>query len=231
MTPKAQARLLFASSSRNADMRYFTEAVVPDPFIALQAGGKKYMVVNRLEFKRLSKASTCVTLPLEKFTNKGCWQEATVALLRSFKIQNCEVPWDFPSGLRDFLRRHRIHTQALPPPFFPQRALKSPLATKGIKLGNKGAAAGIAAARNTLEKARIQKTTSTLKAENSLAKVSARSLTPPASKSAAWLNTPSAQGGRRLATPMNKATAPSRPTNSSSWMSSPATKPQVITEI
>ena len=53
----AKARLIFDSSSKNADLYYATGFLVGDPFVYLEASGKKYMVMSDLEIDRAKKES------------------------------------------------------------------------------------------------------------------------------------------------------------------------------
>ncbi len=164
----ATALLLFADSAHNADQLWFGRIHVPDPFIAFALDGKKYAVVNALEFARVKRGSAFdVVLPLEpyaeaarkKYARLGRLSPAeTIAVVAAeFRTRRFRVPEDFPAGL--YARLTQIHGLQLDPangPFFPEREIKTAREAAAIREGNRCAALGIAAAERTLRAATIR---------------------------------------------------------------------------
>jgi len=155
--------LLYADTSRSADMLYFGRFSVPDPFIAFAARGKKIAVLNALEFGRAQKSSGFDTvLPLETWIEKARSRDSkagvaeVIALLaKHYKIPAFNVAADFPVALADKLRTEGL-TLAPVPSLFPERELKSPAEAAAIREGNRCSATGIAAAETLLRRSKIK---------------------------------------------------------------------------
>ena len=162
----SSALLLYAASSENADQLYFGRVNVPDPFLALGIGRKKYAVVSALEFGRVKRESDFdVVLPLEAlakeavdlFPNRKVGPADILAVLaRRLRIRDFVVPEDFPAGLATRITAHKLNVEVADGPIFPQRELKSDKEAEAIRQGNRCSAAGIAAAERVLRASKIK---------------------------------------------------------------------------
>ncbi|WOO42619.1 Xaa-Pro peptidase family protein [Rubellicoccus peritrichatus] len=161
------AKLLYAASESSADSLYFSQAFVPDPFIALGIGSKRIGVVSMLEYSRLAKASALTDLfSLEemrdeaerKFKVKSASPADIVRLLaRRFGFTEVQVPYDFPAGLAEELKERKIKVQTVAGTLFPQRIKKTADEAEKLKQGNAASAAGIRAAERAIRASKVQK--------------------------------------------------------------------------
>jgi Xaa-Pro aminopeptidase len=166
--PKKTGRniLLYSDTARSADALYFGGVDVPDPFVALSVGGRKFAVVSALEFGRVKRASDFDTvLPLESYLEKAAraWPRRSpgpalvIALLaKELNAGAFTVPQDFPAGLYSELGGLGVRVEISAGPLFPQREIKSPSEAAAIREGNRCSAAGIAAAERLLRACRIR---------------------------------------------------------------------------
>jgi Xaa-Pro aminopeptidase len=159
----APSPLLYADTTRSADMLYFGRFSVPDPFIAFAACGKKIAVLNALEFGRAKKSSGFDTvLPLEPWLDQARAQnpkagsaEVIALLARRYKLRAFDVASDFPLALADKLRALGLKLTPVPA-LFPEREIKTPAEAAAIRQGNRASAAGIAAAEALLRRSKIK---------------------------------------------------------------------------
>ncbi|AWI10503.1 Xaa-Pro aminopeptidase [Ereboglobus sp. PH5-10] len=161
------SKLLYAASANNPDQLYFGRVSVPDPFIAFSIAGKKYAIVNALEYARVKRDSAFdVVLPLETYAEKAMERfgkfgrlspaETIAVIAAEFGQKSFLVPEDFPASL--YARLSILHGIKLEPvngPIFPEREIKTPAEAAKIKEGNRCAAAGIAAAEKVLKESKI----------------------------------------------------------------------------
>jgi Xaa-Pro aminopeptidase len=159
----ASSPLLYADTTRSADMLYFGRFSVPDPFIAFAARGKKIAVLNALEFGRAKKSSGFDTvIPLEPWLDqaraknpKAGAAEVIALLARHHKLRAFEVASDFPLALADKLRALGLKLTPVPA-LFPAREIKTSAEAAAIREGNRASAAGIAAAEQLLRRSKIK---------------------------------------------------------------------------
>lgn len=168
--------LLFADSERSSDMLYFGGFHAPDPFIALEAAGKKIAVLNALEFGRGKKESAFdELLPLETYHEKARkrWPELgapgpaeVIAVLAAERRQKIfTIPEDFPAALASQLHAHGLKLVFPEGPLFPERVIKNAREAAAIREGNRCAALGIAAAERLLRQSKIKQGRLFLKGE------------------------------------------------------------------
>lgn len=158
--------LLYADSERNADALYFSNVNVPDAFIAFGCRGKKYGVVNALEFGRLKRNSDFdVILPLERYLeqardkwpdNRPGPAEVVALIAREFKQREFLVPFDFPTGLALKIDALGVKLVVAEGPLFPEREIKTPDQAAAIREGNRCAALGFAAVERILRGSKIR---------------------------------------------------------------------------
>ena len=159
------ALLLYADTTRSADMLHFGSFSAPDPFIALRIGRKKIAVLNALEFGRARKTSGFdIVLNLEPWLEKSRKQhpktkvgaaEVIALLARHYRQKTFNIPDDFPAGLCDRLRALDIKLTPVAA-LFPEREIKTAAEAAAIRNGNRCSALGIAAAEKTLRVSKVK---------------------------------------------------------------------------
>lgn len=159
------AVLLYSGSEHGADQMYFSGFRVGDPFISFGWRGKRFGVVNALEFGRARKESSFDrVLPLEDWTatarkdlrvEQAGTAEVIATLARHFKIPGFRVPADFPLGLATRLQALRVPVVPVEGALFPDREIKSAAEARAIAEGNRCSALGFAAVEALLRRARI----------------------------------------------------------------------------
>lgn len=109
-----EVRLIIASGEASPDLYYRTRFLTPDPYIYIEIRSEKIIFVNDLEIDRAKKESTADrVLPTRDWENKLSSSGKTVssvnivsAFLEEEKIKNILVPFDFPLGYADGLRKN-----------------------------------------------------------------------------------------------------------------------------
>ncbi len=136
-----EARLIIAAGEASPDLYFRTRFLTPDPYTYLEIRSEKIMLVNDLEIDRARKESTADrVLPArdwEKKLSASGKSPSSVNIVSAFleerKIRNILVPFDFPLGYADGLRKNGFDVAANIGPFFPERAFKSPEEAKMIR--------------------------------------------------------------------------------------------------
>lgn len=122
----ANAKLIFDSPEKNADLYYKTEFLAPDDLLFLEWRGKKYLVLSDLEYERGRKeAKVDKVFSLNEF-QKGS-AGAIDSLLKKFHIKKVLVPQSTSFKLVDALRKKGYRMIPGPKPFYPERTVKTPL--------------------------------------------------------------------------------------------------------
>lgn len=126
--------LMYAASYSDSNMLYATGFLAPDPFIFIQANGRKVMVASDLEYGRArAQARVDEVVPhteverklrargVERPTNV----DVIVHLLKEFGASQVTVPENFWTGVADELREKGIQVNVRRGVFFEQRAIKT----------------------------------------------------------------------------------------------------------
>ena len=137
-----EAALIVAASEQDANLYYATGFWAPDPFIFLQANGKKLLVMSDLEIDRArSESRVDDVLSLSKLQaeakRRGAEQAGTIEvldlLLRDLAVSRVRVPGTFPVALADKLREKGHTLEVGREPFFPERTVKRPEEVEAIR--------------------------------------------------------------------------------------------------
>jgi Xaa-Pro aminopeptidase len=131
---KTPTRLIVADSERDADMLYATRMFVGDPFIFLEQGGKRTILLSDLEIDRgRRQAQVDEIVPLSEVEREvqGSSKKAPAfAKLVSHFLQNrgvrsALVPANFPLALAEELSSAKIRLQTTKDLFWPEREAKT----------------------------------------------------------------------------------------------------------
>ncbi|MCD8483339.1 MAG: hypothetical protein LR015_12170 [Verrucomicrobia bacterium] len=143
--------LLFADTARSADMLYFGGADVPDPFVAFLLNGRKYAVLNKLEFARVRREGRFdEVLALEALherckhlapARKPSTADVVELIAQDYGIDSFVVPFDFPTGLALEVSERGIDIGVAEGLLFPEREFKTAEEAQHIREGNAASAA------------------------------------------------------------------------------------------
>jgi Xaa-Pro aminopeptidase len=157
------ARLLYAASESDADMLYATGFFAPDPFLFVQKGKTRLMVMSDLEVDRAKKQARVDRVL--SWTRVARWIEAgggraTVAaviarVLRGLGVRRAEVPRSFPLGLAMEVDALGIRLDLADEPFWPEREIKTAKEVHAIEAALRAAEAGLLAGIEALRACRI----------------------------------------------------------------------------
>ncbi len=156
--------LIYADTTRSAEMRHELPLVVPDPFLYAEVGGARHAVVSSLEQARIAALDPTMTLHvLEEFgldellaTGAGRHEvelEIIVRACLALAPHAPHVPFDFPLEVADRLRAAGIALEPDHLLFEDRRRVKSDAELAGIRRAQAAAEAGMVAARDLLRSA------------------------------------------------------------------------------
>jgi Xaa-Pro aminopeptidase len=163
MPPSRPARLIYAASESDADMLYPTGFFAPDPFLFVQVGGKRHLVMSDLEMDRAKAQSRAPRVlswskaahEVEHGGGKPTVAAVIAHVLRGLKVKRVEVPRSFPLGLAVELDERGVRLDVVPDPFWPEREIKRPDEIKAITVALRAAEAGLMAGIEALRSCAI----------------------------------------------------------------------------
>ena len=163
----ADARLIFASSEKDANLLYATRFFAPDAFIYFTCRGESFLVMSDLEIDRakkqaqvdhiLSQSEVARSIKAEKKRTPDTGGILNY-LFSQRRIRTIEVPQDFPIGLADRLRKDGFHLEPSPGEFFEEREIKTRDEIHAIRKVQQAAEAGMEEAIAMIRRARIAST-------------------------------------------------------------------------
>ena len=165
MTKAPAARLVYAASETDADILYPTGFFAPDPFLFIQKGRTRILVMSDLELDRARHQARVdrvlswskVAAPLEKDGRKAPVADVIALVLRQLGLRRLEVPQSFPLGLAMELDERGIRLELGPDPFWPEREIKQPHELRAIEASLRAAEAGLLAGIEALRACRMRK--------------------------------------------------------------------------
>src|SRR5262245_45849425 len=145
-------------------MRHEVPVAVPDPFLYAEHDGRRVAMVTAFETSRIQEADPGIeVLPLEHFgidelLREGMPREQVdlelvLRACRELGIDGASVPGGFPVELADHLRAHGITLTPDRELVIARRRVKNAAELAGIRRAQRGAEAGMAAARDMLRRA------------------------------------------------------------------------------
>jgi Xaa-Pro aminopeptidase len=165
MRKSSAARLIYAASETDADILYPTGFFAPDPFLFIQKGRTRILVMSDLEMDRARHQASVdrvlswsrIAAPFEKDGRKAAVADVITLALLQLGLRRLEVPQSFPLGLAMELDERGIRLDLGPEPFWPERETKRPHEVRAIEASLRAAEAGLAAGIEALRACRIQK--------------------------------------------------------------------------
>jgi Xaa-Pro aminopeptidase len=157
-------RLIYAASETDADILYPTGFFAPDPFLFVQKGRTRILVMSDLEMDRAKSQATVdrvlswteIAAPLENGGRRAPAADVIARVLKLQGLRRVSVPQSFPLGLAEQLRRKGIRLEPAPDPFWPERELKEPREVRAIEASLRAAEAGLLAGIEALKACRIK---------------------------------------------------------------------------
>jgi Xaa-Pro aminopeptidase len=158
------ARLLYAASETDADILYPTGFFAPDPFLFVQKGRTRILVMSDLEMDRARKQAhvdrvlswSKIAAPVEQKGRKASPAEVIALALKQLGLRRVEVPHSFPLGLSVELDARGIRLDLGPDPFWPERELKRADEVRAIEQSLRAAESGLLAGIEALKSCRIR---------------------------------------------------------------------------
>jgi Xaa-Pro aminopeptidase len=163
MRRKRQARMLYAASESDPDILYPTGFFAPDPFLFVEAAGKRVLVMSDLEIDRARRQATVdeviswtmVARQVEARGFKATPAHVIAGTLRWLKVRTVSVPRSFPLGLSMELDELGVRLHVEPDPFWPEREIKTDAEVRAIRSALRAAEAGLEAGIAALKSCRI----------------------------------------------------------------------------
>jgi Xaa-Pro aminopeptidase len=164
-SPRApRARLVYAASETDADILYPTSFFAPDPFLFVQKGRTRYLVMSDLELDRARKQATVdhvwswteLAAPLEKAGRRAPVADVIALVLKKLGLRGASVPARFPLGLARELEKRGVRLTLGSDPFWPERELKQPEEVRAIEGSLRAAEAGLQAGIEALRACRAR---------------------------------------------------------------------------
>jgi Xaa-Pro aminopeptidase len=155
-------KLIIAASEDSADQLYATGFRAPDPFVFLESGGKRILLLSDLEVDRGRRVGAVDRVDAyadaEREVRGGkkkrpSFARVVAAWLRANRARNVLVPEEFPFGLARRLRKEGIRLKPAGGPIFPERQIKSPAEVRAVRAAVGIAEAGMARAIEILKSA------------------------------------------------------------------------------
>ena len=158
------ASLIIAASEGDSNLFYACRFMAPDPFVFLDAGGRKLLLMSDLEVDRArQQARVDEVLSLSEWEAKAKqrWAQPRLTdtvslLLEDYGVGTVEVPANFPLEAADRLRERGITVAVRPHPYFPERVIKSADEVAAIELAQRHTETAFAAALDVLRQSVIR---------------------------------------------------------------------------
>ncbi|HET6675122.1 MAG TPA: Xaa-Pro peptidase family protein [Nitrospiraceae bacterium] len=159
------ATLFIAASELDSNLYYATRFIAPDPFIYLEIGGERLMVMSDLEMDRAkSQASVDTVLSYSDIERRakqqGVVEPAAVdvihQVLRDRGIKHIVVPANFPFLHATRLQELGYQLQSKREPFYESRVVKTDDEVRHIEASQRATEEAVAAAHDVLRRAVIR---------------------------------------------------------------------------
>jgi Xaa-Pro aminopeptidase len=161
--PPSRNALLYAASETDADILYATGFFAPDPFVFVQKGRARILVMSDLERDRARHqarvdrviAWSGVAKRIEAAGRKPTAAAVIALVLRDLALKRVEVPRRFPLGLAMELDAQGVRLDLVDDPFWPQREVKRPDEVRAVTEALRAAEAGLQAGLQALRACRV----------------------------------------------------------------------------
>jgi Xaa-Pro aminopeptidase len=153
--------LIHADTTRSPAMRHEVPLPVPDAFLYVEHGGRRYAVVTAFERERIGAAAPDIdVMPPERFgmdellrggtPPDEAWLEVYTRALRAIGVSEAVVPRDFPLELADHFRAEGLTVEVDRELFEARRRSKTPAEIAGLRRAQRACEAALDVAREML---------------------------------------------------------------------------------
>lgn len=164
MPKNEEAILIIAASEQDSNLYYATRFIAPDPFVYMEIGGKKIMIMSDLELDRARKEADAdevisTAKIIAKLKSRGIRPTTTEIihfLLKERGVSSILVPGTFPIEYADQLRAKGYQLHAKPEPFYEERMIKNKMEIKAISQTQRHTERAVAKAVDVLKKSKIK---------------------------------------------------------------------------
>jgi Xaa-Pro aminopeptidase len=157
--------LIVGDTVRTPELRHEVALAIPDSFVYAEVDGRRVVAISAMEAMRVEGLGAGLEVrPTEEFgadrlRRSGLdvhtvAKELVVRIVRGLGIERATVPRGFPLGFADALRAKGVELTVDQKLFDDRRRRKSGPELAGIRRSQKAAEAGMAAARELLQRAR-----------------------------------------------------------------------------
>jgi Xaa-Pro aminopeptidase len=160
-----RAVLMIAASETDANLYYATRFIAPDPFIFLDIGGTRILVMSDLEMDRARRQSSADKVLSYTGLERRMREQGTAApgtadivhaVLQDHGIKQLLVPANFPFGHAAKLQALGYQLETKREPFYERRAVKTGEEVGYIEEAQRATEAAVAAAHDALRKSEIR---------------------------------------------------------------------------
>jgi Xaa-Pro aminopeptidase len=156
--------LLAGDTERSAALRHEIPVAIGDPLLFADVDGRRYVLTTRLESARVqselpdAKVLDYFDLGYKELVESGltmheAGREIEIRAVREIGIDEAIVPGDFPLALGDRLREEGVALTVDETAVALRRRSKSPVEIEGIRIAQRAAEAGMAAASELIARA------------------------------------------------------------------------------
>jgi Xaa-Pro aminopeptidase len=156
--------LIVGDTERMADLRHEVPVQIGDAFLYAEVNGRLVIAIFNFEIDRIREVGVEAEFrPLEHYKPEEIAREAADAyayrnelylrVVRDLGLTHAVVPRCFPLGLGDHLRAHGVELEVDQRFFDDRRRVKNAQELSGIRRAQRAAEAGMAAARDLLQRA------------------------------------------------------------------------------
>ena len=160
-----RATLMIGASESDSNLYYVTRFIAPDPFIFLETGGTRLMLMSDLEMDRArSQATVDRVLSYSEWERRAKAQGLTAPgtvdvlhlVLQDQGVKQLLVPSNFPFGHAVRLQALGYQLEAKKDPFYERRSIKTEEEVRCIEEAQRATEAAVSTAHDALRKADIR---------------------------------------------------------------------------
>ena len=160
-----RAILMIAASETDANLYYATQFIAPDPFVFMEIGGARILVMSDLEMDRArSQATVDQVLSYSELERRARAQGVAIPgsvdvlhlVLQDHGIKQLLVPGNFPFGHAVKLQALGYQLETKKEPFYERRAIKTTEEIRCIEDAQRATEAAVAVAHDALRAAGIR---------------------------------------------------------------------------
>ena len=156
--------LIYSDTFRSPELRHEVPIGVPDPFLYVERGGERHVVLTSFEIDRIREIAggpephAFEEFGYDELLAQGLPREQVAVELvvnacRALGVSEAAVPWSFPLEFADRLRTEGVALRTEHGLFQNRRRVKNEIELAGIRRAQRAAEAGMDAARGLLRRA------------------------------------------------------------------------------